>query len=564
LWVGIAAVILAVGGGGTCLAQTVPLTLPPAMPANLADVPINAPVPPITIDAGDEQISGASSSFTQSGQFTLSGGATVVGGAEFTLRADKITGNMKTGVGTATGNVYFRELNSYLAMDSLFVSRDSQGGSAQDVVMRSYPYTIYAQRLVIEPTEIEMYSAKLTTCPPDQKSEYSIRAGRIVYQPLQHRITIYNGSFYLGRTRIFEFRKLSRRTGTEGAGPAGGDKLLNETFGYNGYNGAFVGYTAHYGPSNKGVTGTLVVAEKHSESVLIVGRTPLIAPRSHLVTTPPKTIFGRVRQAVEETEPVLPIGDPLLFHWFQTVTTMEDRFMSIPNSLTLDGTGVVSYREPVYGHDTDNLFYSRDPEVSLTAVAPISGPRSIPTSHDPGQVRAALRQIALYAVLTPTFGEYYEYPDNVSSSREQGRLDIESRPILVGNNLLFKPTVSYLSSTYPKTHESFQIFQYDLALEKYLTDETGLGAEFIDSQEHGDSPFQFDTPYTSKEMDVRLQSGMAHVIFGAVVKYDLNGKKLFEEQVMIAPKMRSLIPRFTYDFADSTFAFGIDIKGLTY
>jgi hypothetical protein len=253
-----------------------------------------------------------------------------------------------------------------------------------------------------------------------------------------------------------------------------------------------------------------------------------------------------------------------MFHWFQTVTTMADRFVSIPNSLTVDGQGVASYQERVYGHGTDDLFYSRLPEASLILTAPISGPRVLPISHDPQQIRQALKQIALYAVVTPTIGLYHEYPDGVDSNRNAVQYNVESRPILVGNNLLFKPIITYSRSNYPTRRESFQIFQYDLALEKYQTAETGYGIEFIQSQEHGTSPFQFDTPYTTKELDTRYQYGLKHMILGAVLKYDLNNKDFYEEQIMIAPRMRTLLPRFSYDFRDSSFGIGVDIKGLTY
>ena len=557
-----------------------PDTAPPPIPAGQVDVPINAPVPPMTIDAGDEQISGTPSSFNSAGQFAFSGGVTVVGGSEFTLRADAITGDMNKGVVTAVGHVYFRELSSYIDFDSLFTNRkvtetqsgktDSWSGIAQNVVLHSSIYTVFAKKLAFENdsdnkhNEIDLYSGVLTTCPPDQKSDYSIQAALIKYEPGKHRVTIYNGAFYIGKSRIFEFKKLSRRTGTFAGGQGAGDKLFNETFGYTGYNGPFIGYTAHTGTSNNGVTGTIIVPEKHNIGVLVIARTPLLTARSRELPETPKTLLERVRQAVESTEPILPNDDPLMFHWFQAVTTMEDRFVTIPNTLTLDAEGVASYQERVYGHETDDLFYSRFPEGSLIATAPISGPRALPTSHDPIQVRQALKQIALYAVVTPTIGQYYEYPDNISSNREAVQLNVESRPILVGENLLFKPVVSYRDSTYPDKREAFQLLQYDLALEKYVTDETGYGLEFIDTDEHGSSPFQFDTPYTTKELDTRVQYGLKHVILGAVLKYDINGKNLYEEQIMLAPRMRSLIPRFSYDFRDSTFGVGIDIQGLTF
>jgi len=528
------------------------------------NIPINAPIPPITIDYGDDQVSGASRSFSKNGAFSFTGGVTVVGGNEFTLRADSITGNQQTGVATAVGHVYFREINSYIDMDSLFVTDNPPAGSAQNVLLRSSPYTINAQRMTFESSEIDLYSTTLTTCPPDQKSDYSIRASRIVYQPEKRRITIYNGSFYLGKTRIFEFKKLSRRTGTSVAGAgSGGDKLFNESIGYTSYNGPFISYTTHYGDPNNGVTGTLTIPERHSLGLLLVAKTPLITPRSH-GTTQPTSLLGHIRQAVQATEPILPDGDPLLFHWFATTTTMDDRFATIPNSLSVTGTATASDRERVFGHDTDNLFYSRLPEGSLTCTAPISGPRTLPSSHDPGQVRASLRQIALYAVITPTVGRYYEYPDNITSNRESIETSIESRPILIGDNLLFKPTVTYQDSTYPKEHESFQVLQYDVALEKYITDETGFGLEFVDSHEDGVSPFQFDTPYATRELDGRCQVGYPRIIVGAVLRYNLTDHNLYSEEIMIAPVLRGVIPKFTYDFGDSTFGIGVDIKGLTY
>jgi hypothetical protein len=549
---------------GLCFAQAPSEQSPEPMPARLTNVPINAPIPSITIDAGDELVSGAGSTFSTNGSFVFTGGATVVGGTEFTVRADRLTGSLLTGVDTAEGHVSLRELNSYLDVDSLFASTTAQAGAASNILLRQAPYTIYAQRLTFQESEIDIYSAVLTTVPPTQASDYSIHAGRIVYQPVLHRITIFNGSFYLGSKRIFAFKKLSRKLEQTNSGRAGVDKLFSETFGYTGYLGPYIDYTSHFGQIGNGVTGTFTISEKQVPSILFVGRSPVIVPHSNHVATAPKTLLARLRQAVEATEPILPPGDPLLFHWFETQTTMDDRFNTIPNSLSVDATGVASYREMVFGHATDTLFYSRLPEASLNAVMPISGPRSLPTSHDPGQVRAALKQIALFAVVTPTIGRYYEYPDNVTSDRESIVTSLESRPILIGDNLLFKPTISYNDSTYPGHGNSFQIYQYDLALEQYRTDESGYGIEYTDSQERGESPFQFDTPYASRELDTRFQLGRRNAIYGIVLKYDLNNQSLFSEQLMIAPKLRSFIPRFTYDFRDSAFSVGFDISGLTY
>ncbi len=549
----------AVSTGGACFAQSdVGGGIHP-LPVEVPSVPLNAPIPQITVDAGDE-----SGLVSGQGNFTITGGVTIAGGSEFSLRADSVTGNMQTGIATAVGHVSFRELNSYLSVDSLFASQQLQAGSATNAEIYSAPYLITADRLVFQQNEVDLYDASLTTSPPDQKPEYSIRAKSITYMPLSHKILLHEAAFYLGKKRIIEERSITLHTSTTKNGQSATSNIIASSFGYTGYNGPFIVYRTHVGTPSKGIAASITLPERHSLGILVTATTPLISSHSNNDNNVPKTLIGRIRAAAEATEPILPQGDPLLFHWFQTVTAMNDRFLTIPNNLTLSATGTASYREIVQGHETDNLFYSRLPEASLTAIAPISGPRSLPTSRDPQQMRKALKQIALYTVITPTVGRYYEYPDEVSSNRSAAQFSIESRPILVGKNLLFKPAIGYLDSTYPEKHQSFQVLQYDVAIEKYFTDETGCGFEYLQSQEHGSSPFQFDTPYTSQELDTRLQIGMPRVILGAVLKYDIRGHNLYSQQVMIAPVMRGVIPNFTYDFKDSSFGVGLDIQGLTY
>jgi hypothetical protein len=528
-------------------------------------VPLNAPIPPITIDAGTEEIDGAGSSLNTDGQFTATGGVTVVGGTEFSLHADSVTGNLKTGISTAVGHVVMRELNTTVDMDSLFVSQKRGEGSAQNVTLWEPPYTIQAQRIVFLPNETDAYSGVLTTCPPDEKPDFSIRASLISVLQLRHQIVVRNASVYIGKQRLITDRRLVLRLANKSGVVTATNRLVSNTFGYNGFSGAFIALTTHFGISDGNSFATLTLPEKHGIGALIDLTTTLIQSKPQQSTTvPPKTLIGIIRRTAESTLPILPYGDPLLMHWFEGATPMNDRFENIPNTITVSATAIGSLLERVYGHDTNDLFISRVPEASLGAIVPISGPRDIPTSHDPSQVRTTLHEIALYAVITPVIGRYTESPDNVTADRESVSASLESRPILVGDNLLFKPRVTFQDSVYPGTTYSFKVFQYDLAMEKYLTDRSGYGFDYQQSDEQGSSPFQFDTPYAARELDGRFQIGWPRLIVGGLVKYNVADGQAFSEELLIAPVMRSIIPRFTYDFATNSLGLGFDIEGLTF
>jgi hypothetical protein len=527
-------------------------------------IPINAPIPPITIDAGVEEIDSAGQSFKSDGSFSASGGVAVVGGTEFTLHADSVTGNLKTGISTAVGHVSMRELNSTIEMDSLFVSQKDNEGTAQNVLLRQPPYTIEAQRILFLSGSINAYSAVLTTCPPGPAPDFSIHARLITFLQNEHKIVIHDAAVFIGKKRVIEYRRLTLRVAGNGGTVAGSAKLITNAFGYTGFSGPYINFTSHFGPPQTNTYASLIIPYKHGVGGIVSSTVQLISQKRLPTKKLPKSLIGLVRQTAESTMPIVPAGDPLLLHWFQDQSEMNDKFQDIPNTITLSTTATASYLEHVYGRPTNDLFYSRLPELSFSAVVPISGPRELPTSRDPGQMRETLRQIALYAVVSPTIGRYSETPDNVTANRNLFRLDLESRPILIGNNLLFKPRLTYQTSSYPGTGDAFQFLQYDLALERYQTDRTGYGLEYQQSQEHGSSPFEFDTPYTAREVDGRVQVGTPKVILGGLVRYDLVNQNAYSEEILVAPIMRCIIPRFTYDFRTSSFGLGFDIQGLTF
>ena len=519
-----------------------------------------APVPPIGISADHEELTPGLQ------RTSLFGNVLVTGGKEFSLSADSVTGDMVSGIAEARGSVDLRELDTRLTAQSLFFNRDQNVGLAEMVILSQYHLTTAAQRIRARPGRIDATNARVTTCPPGMGApDYYLRARSITINE-QKRVIVFRrvAVVVLGR-RLFEVGRYSLSFGHNPSGPAG-PVGVQQSFGYDGYNGPYTTFVARTGAGGTGGEASLLLPRRHTYQAALRGYALLFSGPHRSEPTPPvkPNILTAIRQAAEAADPPLPDGDPLLFHNFLDRGPFYELFNQPGNQYTVSATAAATYRERNFGRRIGDVFVSRLPEVGLYSYIPLGGRQDLPDNRDPVAVRQALRRFVWRASINPTFGRYKEQPSNIDRNRTALMVNLETRPLLIADNTLFRPRVTLFSATYPNPNQSYRYVQYSLAVGKDYSPLTGVGLEYLASHESGNSPFDFDTPNVAQELDVRGQYGDRHVVLGALLKYDLKQGGLFQEQFLFGRILHCLVPKITYSPRTGNIGLGLEIEGLTF
>lgn len=518
----------------------------------------NAPLPQINVSAGQEQVAPDAQSFSADGHVV------VTGGREFLLEADHVSGDLTSGVTSASGHLYLRELNTAIAGSAANFNIKHDLGLFTNATVNQGQLFISADHITIYPTREVATNARFSTCPPTRSQDYHIQARTLVYEETTGRLTAIAAAIYLGRARLAYLPYLSLQVVQQGHAQTL-TQVIRQQFGYNRYDGAYLGLGVS--PQLLGLPISIRVILPTHGPVEARANTliPIIHPRARSKKNPaakPSSI-ALLRQFAEGRAPLLPPGDPLLFHNFGVPSPFDQMLSSYGNSPTLNAEPAVSYKERIFGKSVSNLNLSRLPEVGFIGYVPIAGRQTLPATGNPQDVRHALRQIALRLSLSPQFGYYEEYPDDVHRSRDALAMSLAARPLLVAPDTLIIPRLGLQSNIYSGRY-SYHYLQYDLAVERFFTDRDAVGLEYIKSEVGGESPFIFDRLDTSNELDLRGQIGNNHHILNILLRYDLNGHDLFDWDLTYGHVLHCLVPTINYDNRSHNIGFGLNVEGFTF
>ena len=228
----------------------------------------------------------------------------------------------------------------------------------------------------------------------------------------------------------------------------------------------------------------------------------------------------------------------------------------------------VSTHVAASGNRRTDLYVSRLPEVTLSGNIPLSPVPKAPVAGDPQSFRAALRHIVVYAQAQQTVGEYREQLSAAPYSTRARRVDtqagLSTRPLLIAPNTVLLPSVSITSSSYSGTRSAYRYDQINIAVNHYFSPLSAIGVQFLASSTSGSSPFNFDVLDTSRELDLRVQTGTSHLVVAGRVRYDLSRGGVIDYQAAIGPSLRGFIPILSYNFRTRSLGLGIEVKGLTF
>ena len=512
-------------------------------------------------------------------------GLRIVYGGELTLNADQVDGDLSPLVPglpgrnkryTLSGHVRIHETDTTL--NAALVTFDGVAGEADaaDVLLNQKALTVRSkslqaapQRLAVPPGGKVVYlltatEGDITTVPPGEKADYRIHAQRITLDEGKKRGVLYNATLYLFGTRLLTIPRIFFRLGSGGG--AGRRTGALPTFGVSSRYGTYLAFGSSLRIGNAPVQYRLLLPTRQSVEAAVTSQQTLYAPPARVAPAPrtlPLTFLERLRAAATAPVPILPEGDPLRFHDFLPAPN-PIRLFDSPSRGGLGLSEELSSHVAAQGRLRDDLYVSRVPEVTLRGQVPLTRLPAPPLYGDPQAFRAALRHLVFYADAQETIGEYREQPTNINARRVRLQFGFSAYPLLVAPNTVFQPRVSVSTSGYSGSKRAYRYNQLALAANHYFSDLTAVGVQFLASTTSGDSPFNFDVLDTSRELDVRLQTGSRQLITAGQVRYDLSRHSVIDYQIAIAPALGGFTPVFSYNFRTRTLGLGAEIKGITF
>ena len=491
-------------------------------------------------------------------------------GGELTINADQADADLGAGRYDLRGHVRVHEADTTLRAGEVTFGGPAQSATATDAVLTRSFYTIRAPRLVGTPELITAYNGDFTTVPNGGLADYYLRAQTITLDSLTHRGTLRNATLYLFGARLVTIPRLSFGFGRTGG--AAQQHVMIPTFGVSSRYGTYVAFGKDSRIARFPVQYRLLLPTRQSVQALVTSRQTLYAPpaRSAAVSAPyagPITLLDRLRAAATVPPGPLPEGDPLRF---------QD-FLPDPNPILLFNApsrgGLylgedLSVHVAASGRRRNDLYVSRLPEVALSGDIPLTPVPTAPVPGDPQSFRAALRHVVVYAQAQETVGDYREQlsaaPYSIRARRTQSQAGLSLRPLLIAPNTVLLPSILISTSSYSGSKSAYRYDQINVAVNHYFSDLTAVGVQFLASSASGDSPFNFDVLDTSRELDLRFQTGNRRLIVAGRVRYDLAQGGVIDYQAAIGPALRGFIPVFSYNFRTRSLGLGIEVEGLTF
>ncbi len=490
-------------------------------------------------------------------------------GGELTLRTDQADADLVAGTYDLHGHVRIHETDTTLkAQEVTFEGRKSSGVATNAEIDRSY-YTIRAPRIAGTPELITAYGGDFTTVPNGGPADYYLRSQTITLDSGKRRGTLKNATLYLFGARLVTLPRLSFGLGGSGGGAR--RTLAIPTVGVSSRYGTFLAFGNTTRFMRLPLQYRLLLPTRQTIEAAVTSSQTLYTPPAHAAPAAPyagpTTLLDRIRTAATVSPGPLPDGDPLRFV----------DFLPDPNPISLFNTpshGGLYLGEDLSTHIAssgrrrNDLYVSRLPEVALSGDLPLTPVPNAPAYGDPQAFRANLKHIVLYAQARETLGYYQEQlsaaPYHIYARRVSHQAGLSTRPLLIAPNTVLLPSISINTNSYSGDKTAYRYDQINVAVNHYFSESTAVGVQFLASSTSGNSPFNFDVLDTSRELDLRFQTGTARLVAAGRIRYDLSRGGVIDYQAAIGPALRGFIPVFSYNFRTRSLGLGLQVKGLTF
>ena len=493
----------------------------------------------------------------------------VVYGNELTLDADTAEADLAARRYVLSGHVRAHETDTTLRADAVTFSGPAQTAEVDNALVTQRVFSLRAKTLTAQPTLVVGQNVTVTTVPDGGKADASLRAQTLTLDQTREQGTLRNASLYLFGTRLLTVPRVSFRFGKRSG--AARKKLMIPTVGVSSRYGTFLAYGSSTRIGSVPFQYRVLLPTRQSLQAVISGQQTLYAPSSPrpvpVPPGPPPTLLDNIRAFATAPTPLLPPGDPLLFHDFLPQPNPINVFDTPGRGgLTLGEEG--SIHVAANGRRRDDLYVSRLPEVTLHGQIPLTPLPDRPAADDPAAFRQALRHVVLYLDAQETVGSYREQlstaPYAIRARRVQTQVGLSTLPLLIAPNTVIEPRFSISSSGYSGGKSAYRYDQLAIAVNHYFSDLAAVGVQFKASNASGDSPFNFDVLDSTRELDVRVQMGNRHLVVAGRVRYDLSQSGVIDYQLALSPALRGLLPVFSYNFRTRSLGLGVEVKSVTF
>jgi len=506
-------------------------------------------------------------------------------GDELTVDAAHLEGDPFRSRYDVTGGVRAHAHDTSLTADRLHFEGLERFGLTEQVMLTRRPFTVRARRIEFQPTGLTATRASVTTARPQDKPDIELRVSTLTVTPEQtagretgrQRVILRDVGLYLLHNHVITLRRLGTTLDNEPGGPAR-RQAPHPSVGYSGRYGVFVGYGSSAKLAGLPLRYSLIQplhgspqARVTSSQTLLVG--PALRPETPPPPAPPARphdYLATLRALTTAPRPLLPDGDPLLFHDFLPDPN-PIRLFDQPPRANATASEEASYHIEATGRGRNDLYVSRYPEVILAGSLPVTRAYALPAPGDPAAFRHYLRHVVLYAGAEAGVGRFHEQPTDIDATRQRYTVRLGTRPLLVGPNTVLLPGFAATVNRYggiganrASGSSSYSYSQYSLALNRYFSPYSAAGVNYIVSQPAGDSPFNFDVLDTTRELDGRVQLGNQKLAVAASVRYDALHPHVIDYTLAVAPGLHGFTPVFSYRFFSRAFGIGVEIPGLTF
>lgn len=490
-------------------------------------------------------------------------------GGELTLSAGQADADLAAGTYHLRGGVRIHETDTTLKAQEVTFNGRASGGVATDAEIDRAYFTIRAPRIEGTPELLTAYGGDFTTVPNGGPADFYLRSQTITLDSQKRRGTLRNATVYLFGARLVTIPRLTFGL----AGPGGGSRraVAIPTVGYSSRYGAFLAFGSNTRLMRLPLQYRLLLPARQTIQAAVTSSQTLYTPRVQSAPaapyTGPTTLLDRIRAAATVPPGPLPAGDPLRF----------TDFLPDPNPISLFNApshGGLYLGEDLSTHIASSgrrrtdLYVSRLPEIALSGDLPLTPVPKAPLYGDPQAFRAALRHFVLYAQARETLGYYREQlsaaPYHIYARRISHQAGLATRPLLIGPNTVLLPSISVTTNSYSGDKTAYRYDQINVAVNHYFSPLTAVGVQFLASRTSGDSPFNFDVLDTSRELDLRFQTGTARLVAASRIRYDLARGGVIDYQIALGPALRGFIPVFSYNFRTRSLGLGLQVRGLTF
>ena len=461
------------------------------------------------------------------------------------LSVNNLNYDFDTGIVKATKGIRLTRKDEVFTGDTIEFDLTQDTGFITGAELNSQFFRMTGKRIEARPNRTYIVTdGNFTTCELYPHPDYHIAAKRLTVVADKY-VSGRNISLYFGPTKLISLPSFRRDLNRGSAIPT-----LRPSYSKS------EGFSARY------ATNLLSESRRSLDMDARIGlKYPVIgffAYRQDLQRTAPG-LLPPLNRAADLTDPLRGILEQLSPPTFEEYT--EGRYpVELGPRITV--FGALQSRQRVTNRNRYDLLLSRFPEIgvnfaNLLGHTPDAAEiREATANLGANETRAdsVLKRIpnALFLLdASVSYGNIFEDPTRVNTSRFATRINLASQPILVGKRLSARFAVTNFLNYYG-TGTAYDLLAPEADLNYVPTRTSLLGIGYRYATDAGRTPFAFDRRDVTQQLRLRYQVG-GPLAFGIQAGYDLTTFRNYETQIALVRNFDCMQLGFSYQFRAQSF-----------